>query len=91
MPTNWNPLVLAIATGIPGVLAALLAWGGILVSRANSKKADEIHWLVDGNLTAVKTELSEANRKIAGLEALVQTLVQRLNGTGDSPALKERT
>jgi cell division protein FtsX len=41
------------------------------------EKAEEIHTLTNSNLTAVTKALKEANEKIAALEKLVGTLVNR--------------
>jgi hypothetical protein len=73
-PTNWNPLVLALAAGIPSVFAAILAGIGMLVSKANGKKADEIHVLVNSNLTEVKVKLVSAEDEIRQLRILVLQL-----------------
>ena len=67
------------------VSAACLLFGGQLVTMLQNvflaKKADSIHDLADGNLSAIRADLEAANgkleaqnAKVASLEALVGTL-----------------
>lgn len=61
---------LALIGGIAPTLAAL---GGLFVSLRNSKKSDEIHVLVNSNLTAVKADLALALERVDKLEKLLVT------------------
>ena len=76
MPTNWNPLILALAAGIPSVIATIVAGIGLLVSKANGRKADEIHVLVNSNLSTVKDKLVSAEEEIRQLRVLLVQLKQ---------------
>lgn len=53
--------VLAIATAIPTTIAAI---GALIVSLRNGQKVDAVQHTVDGNLTALKTELAVATNRI---------------------------
>lgn len=80
-------VTVALITAIPPTCVALF---GLIVSLKNSKKADvitakadeaavkqqEIHVLVNSNLTAVKDDLEEAKAEIQALRTLVTQLTK---------------
>ncbi len=51
--------------------ATVTAFAGLIVSLKNSKKADQIHTLVNSNLDAVKDQLAAANTRIEVLSAAI--------------------
>lgn len=71
-----DPIAFALIGGIAPTLAAL---GGLFVAIRNSKKSDEIHVLVNSNLTAVKADLALALERVDKLEKLLVTF------TGSAP------
>jgi hypothetical protein len=64
-----TPIWIAIITSFPAFLATLVT---AIVSIRNGFKADAIHILVDGNLTTVKKDLTEAKAEIAELNAFIK-------------------
>ncbi len=66
-----DAVVLAIVAALPPTLAAV---GAVIVSVRNGRKSDEIHVLVNSNMTAVKAELVRANTRIETLEGLLAAL-----------------
>jgi hypothetical protein len=57
--------VVAIATAIPATIGAI---GALIVSLRNGQKVDAVQHTVDGNLTALKTELSVATNRILEMQ-----------------------
>lgn len=66
-----DAVALAIVAAIPPTLAGVAA---LIVSIRNGKKSDQIHVLVNSNMTAVKADLATAAKRIASLEALLDAL-----------------
>ncbi len=80
-----DTITMALIAGLPATLTALT---GLIVSIKNGRKTDavvtkvddaavkqqEIHTLVNSNLTKVKDDLAEAKAEITALKALVKTL-----------------
>ncbi len=64
--------LVAVIAAIPPTLMALAAF---VTSKQNGKKADQIHVLVNSNLTNVKQELSEAKEQIIALQSLVESFL----------------
>ena len=54
----WIPVLVAMIAAIPPTLVAYVAW------RALEKKTDEIHVLVNSNLSKVKADLASAVEEI---------------------------
>lgn len=74
-------VIIAMVTSIPPTIAAVAA---LFVSIRNGWKADlaavkqqEIHVLVNSNLTAVKNDLEEAKAEIKALRSLVTQLTSK--------------
>lgn len=59
-----DPVMVALIAAVPATIAAV-------VGVVNTRKANEIHVLVNSNLTKVKSDLSEAIKQIARLEKLL--------------------
>jgi|GEM_PF-2127775 len=57
-------IVVALIAAVPATVAAA-------VGVSNSRKANQIHVLVNSNMTALKSDLAIANSKIEDLEQLV--------------------
>jgi hypothetical protein len=62
--------VVAIVTSIPATIGAI---GALIVSLRNGAKVDAVQHTVDGNLTALKTELSVATNRILEMTTEVST------------------
>jgi hypothetical protein len=62
--------VVAIVTSIPATIGAI---GALIVSLRNGQKVDAVQHTVDGNLTALKTELSVATNRILEMTTEVST------------------
>jgi hypothetical protein len=62
--------VVAIVTSIPATIGAI---GALIVSLRNGQKVDAVQHTVDGNLTALKTELNVATARILEMTAEVST------------------
>lgn len=62
---------IAWITALPGFAAALVA---AVASIRNGRKTDRVRFMVDGNLTAIRTELLAANNRIGQLEGILKTL-----------------
>jgi hypothetical protein len=62
--------VVAIVTSIPATIGAI---GALIVSLRNGMKVDAVQHTVDGNLTALKTELSVATNRILEMTTEVST------------------
>lgn len=60
---------IACVVAVPPTLVAI---AGLIQSMRNGKKSDQIHVLVNSNLTAVKADLDLANQRIAGLMAKLE-------------------
>lgn len=56
------------------LIAFIAAIPPTFVGWLNHRKGEEIHILVNSNLTAVKTDLALANQKITELQALILKL-----------------
>lgn len=74
-------VIVAIVAAVPVTVTAI---AGLVVSLKNGRKADlaavkqqEIHVLVNSNLTQVKNDLEDAKNEIATLKSLVQDLSMR--------------
>jgi hypothetical protein len=66
---------------VASLTPSLVALGALMQGRRNGRKADEIHVLVNSNLTAVKTDLALATVCIEGLQAdlaLANTRIEAL-------------
>lgn len=75
---------LAFIAIIGALPATLTAAAGLIVSLKNGRKADaavvkqeEIHTLVNSNMTAVKNDLADAKNEIAALKDVVAALTTR--------------
>ncbi len=80
-----DTVIIALIAGLP---AAITALAGLVVSLKNGRKADtmatkvddaavrqqEIHTLVNSNLTKVKDDLADAKAQILALKALITTM-----------------
>ena len=77
-------IILAIIAVIAPTITALAAWrqarvntrltaGTRAVADSLTQKADEIHVLVNSNLSKAIADLHLANQRIAGLESLLRT------------------
>jgi hypothetical protein len=62
--------VVAIVTSIPATIGAI---GAMIVSLRNGQKVDAVQHTVDGNLTALKTELNVATARILQMSTEVAT------------------
>lgn len=73
----------AIVTALPPTLVALgtliVAWRNSNKSDKIEKKSEEIHVLVNSNLTAVKAELAEAKLQIAQLQSTIVTQLELMD------------
>lgn len=69
--TFYQTLVIAFLGSIAPTIAAVAA---LLQSKKNAVKADEIHVLVNSNLTKVKNDLEIANDHILSLQETVKSL-----------------
>ena len=69
-------LVVALIAAIPPTLMAFVS---LLKSQENGRKADQIHVLVNSNLTNVKQELADANKHIVQLQKTVEALLPQDN------------
>ncbi len=74
---------LAFIAIVGAVPATLTAAAGLIVSLKNGRKAnvaaekqEEIHTLVNSNMTAVKKDLEDAKREIADLKNIVSALTK---------------
>ncbi len=65
-------MVVAFIAAIPPTLMALAS---LLKSQENGRKSDQIHVLVNSNLTNVKQELADANKRIVQLQKTVEALL----------------
>jgi hypothetical protein len=61
-------VIVALIAASPGVIAAI-------ASIRNGKKADDIHLLVNSNLTAVKDQLAAALTKVESLEKVINNFL----------------
>jgi hypothetical protein len=69
---NWPLLIPLIFVGIGQLITTTFTAYG---TYRNGKKADEIHVLVNSNMTQVKSDLVAANLRIEALEAMITKLV----------------
>jgi hypothetical protein len=68
-------VIMGAIAALPSTIAAIANF--IVTVRNGNKadaKADAIHELVDVNMTAVKTDLKNANNKVGDLQVLVKDL-----------------
>jgi septal ring factor EnvC (AmiA/AmiB activator) len=72
-------IVVAAVAVIPPTLVAL---AGFKQSQKNGDKADEIHVLVDGNMSKVQADLAEAKTEIADLrKVIIEMAASRKEGS----------
>lgn len=64
-------VALAMLVAVPPTIAAVAT---LFVAMRQEKKTDEIHVLVNSNLTAVKADLAIANERIESLTKLIEAL-----------------
>jgi len=63
-----DAVIIAMIVAIPPTLVAL---AGLIQSILNGRKAEQIHVLVDGNMSDVKRDLAIAMAEIQNLKALL--------------------
>jgi hypothetical protein len=77
---NWPVLLPLIFVGIGQLITtAFTAYGTYQNGKKadqNGIKADQIHVLVNSNMTHMKADLAAANLRIEGLEAMIARLVR---------------
>jgi len=61
-------VALAVLVALPPTIAAT---GALIVAMRQEKKTDEIHVMVNSNLTSVKADLAMANQRIEDLSKLL--------------------
>ena len=64
-----DSIIIALIVAIPPMLVATF---GLIIGLKNIKKADEIHILVNSNLSKVKADLEIALEKVDRLENIVK-------------------
>jgi hypothetical protein len=69
-----EPFWIALIAGLPPTIAAL---GAIVVGLHNSKKADDIHHIVDGNLSKVQEDLKKSLERIDALETYIREVIKK--------------
>jgi hypothetical protein len=70
VPVLSDATVVAIVTSIPATIGAI---GALIVSVRNGQKVDAVQHSVNGNLSAVKTELNVATARILEMTTEVST------------------
>lgn len=70
-----DAILIACIVAVPPTIAGLGTW---FQGVRNGTKSDQIHVLVNSNLTSVKADLSLANARIESLEARIVTLQEQL-------------
>lgn len=72
---------ISITSLIASVAPTIAAIGALIVGIRNSRKADKIEYLVDGNLSKVQNELENTKKELKDMRILLMSLRPNIRET----------